>query len=312
MDRYFPADKAMWTGRIDSHSDAGQFRVHQVVKTVDIREISDLSPGVFLLGYACDEGVRRNKGKVGAVEGPKAFRIAFSNLAAHELSTLHDLGDIICEDDQLELTQSQFSKAVAGVLRKGHKLVAIGGGHDIAYAHFMGIRAALGEKASIGIINFDAHFDLREVEENSSSGTPFWQIAQKEENFHYCCIGIQPAGNTKKLFDVAEENEVLVIERNNMGNPISERKFNEFIDTVDYLYLTIDLDGFDMSYCPGVSAPTVNGFSYQELWPYLMRTISSNKLVSMDIAELNPTFDTGQQTSKMAASLAFDVVYNWS
>ena len=310
-DRYAPAQPSVWYGRVDSETDENQFRMHQVVRIVDLLLQHDLNPGFSLLGYACDEGVRRNKGNVGAAEGPLAFRKAFSNLAAHDVWAIHDLGDLTCSDGNLENTQAYFSKVVCEALKAKQRLIAIGGGHDIAYGHYAGIRAALGKRSKIGIINFDAHFDLRAVEEHPSSGTPFWQIAREDE-LNYCCIGIQPGGNTKNLFETAKSLGALVIHRHDMGNQNSIRSYDQFIHSVDHLYLTIDLDGFDMGLCPGVSAPTVNGFTYQDMLPYLLAAASSNKLISADIAELNPSRDPNQQTAKMAASLAFEIINNWS
>ncbi|MDW3192414.1 MAG: formimidoylglutamase [Cytophagales bacterium] len=312
MDRYQLTDSSIWTGRIDSQTDISQYRVHQIVKPIHIHQLPNYGPGFSLLGYACDEGVRRNKGKVGAVDGPQAFRKALANLAAHDIAAIHDLGDITCHDANLGSTQAQFSEIVAKALLAKQQLVVIGGGHDIAYGHFNGIRKALGNEAKIGIINFDAHFDLREVKEHPSSGTPFWQIAQEEDDFNYCCIGIQRSGNTKKLFDTAKENDVLVIERNSMADKDSQSLVQHFIASIDYLYLTVDLDGFDMSLCPGVSAPTVNGFTFQEIIPFLHLITESKKLISMDIAELNPHYDREQQTAKMAAYLTDEVMNKWS
>lgn len=311
MDRYQTTKEYIWTGRVDSQSDPSQFRMHQIMRPIDINQWSNEKPGFSLLGYACDEGVRRNKGKVGAIEGPEAFRKAFANLANHDISLVHDLGDITCPDEDLSATQTQLSTVVARALQAKQQLVVIGGGHDIAYGHFNGIRQAFGKNAKIGIINFDAHFDLREVDELPSSGTPFWQIAQEENDFNYCCIGIQRSANTRKLFETAEENRVLIIERNSMAIKQAQTLVRDYIDAVDYLYLTVDLDGFDVSLCPGVSAPTVNGFSYQELLPYLNLITKSNKLISMDIAELNPRYDRDQQTAKMAAYLTYEVMSNW-
>lgn len=312
MDRYEPADGKWWAGRIDSDTDKSQFRMHQVMQCIKYTQLDMQTPGFSMMGYACDEGVRRNKGNVGAVEGPMAFRKAFSNLAVHESQMLYDLGNVTCRDGNLEATQQQFSEVVKEAIQAKQKLIAIGGGHDIAYGHFRGIREALGEKVKIGIINFDAHFDLRAIEQHPSSGTPFWQIAQEENQINYCCIGIQPGGNTKKLFETAKEHGVFIILRNEIGNSDAESKFSAFIESMDYLYLTVDLDGFDMSYCPGVSAPTANGFSYQEIQSYLMKVSGSQKLISMDIAELSPAHDRGNQTAKMAAHLAYDLMNSWS
>ena len=59
----------------------------------------------------------------------------------------------------------------------------------------------IGEDASLGIINIDAHFDLRSYEEQPSSGTMFRQILEHDENSSYFVLGIQRYGNTQELFD---------------------------------------------------------------------------------------------------------------
>ena len=71
-----------WTGRIDPEADA--LRWHQCIQPL----AADSTPGIALLGFACDEGVRRNQGRVGAAEGPVALRRALANVA-WQLSLIH-------------------------------------------------------------------------------------------------------------------------------------------------------------------------------------------------------------------------------
>ena len=59
---------ACWTGRIDPEPDSPRW--HQRIRALS----EDSQPGLALLGFACDEGVRRNHGRVGAAEGPAALR----------------------------------------------------------------------------------------------------------------------------------------------------------------------------------------------------------------------------------------------
>lgn len=74
--------------------------------------------------------------------------------------------------------------------------------HEVAWPHHAGLADALPEER-IGIINFDARFDLRKPENGPSSGTPFYQIAEYNiaagKPFDYFCIGIQQQSNTKAL-----------------------------------------------------------------------------------------------------------------
>ena len=59
-----------WSGRIDLPEDASTRRWHQWVRT----PLPGAAPGVAVLGFACDEGVRRNHGRTGAADGPAALR----------------------------------------------------------------------------------------------------------------------------------------------------------------------------------------------------------------------------------------------
>jgi formiminoglutamase len=81
------------------------------------------------------------------------------------------------------------------------------------------------------------------------------------------------------------------------------------MEDIDYLYTTIDLDGFSSAYAPGVSAASPVGFSPDIVLESLKVIIDSKKLISLDIAEMNPKYDGDQQTAKLAASLVHFVLH---
>ena len=66
-------DPDIWQGRVDPEADA--LRWHQCIRPLSAARES----GVALLGFACDEGVRRNHGRIGAAGGPQAIRRALAN-----------------------------------------------------------------------------------------------------------------------------------------------------------------------------------------------------------------------------------------
>ena len=70
--------------------------------------------------------------------------------------------------------------------------VVLGGGHDMAYGHYKGLKQYLGSESVLGIINFDAHFDLRSNQNGNNSGTPFYQIGVECRTKK---IGINPLQN---------------------------------------------------------------------------------------------------------------------
>ena len=87
-----------------------------------------------------------------------------------------------------------------------------------------------------------------------------------------------------------------------------KNKLQEFFSRVDRVYLTIDLDGFSSAYAPGVSAVSPFGFDPEIVIWALEEIIRSGKLISMDIAELNPLYDQDGQTAKLAAGLLHQVL----
>ncbi|MFA0000542.1 formimidoylglutamase [Vibrio lentus] len=318
----------LWTGRNDLEDGALGTRVHHITSQVQSNELTD--GAIALVGFASDAGVARNKGRVGAKQAPNLIRQALANMAWHSDAHIADLGDIECNDGQLEISQKQCASVIANALSK-NKVITLGGGHEVAWASFQGLAEHLHKakrldkdqpvhKPKIGIVNFDAHFDLREFESNiadvkPSSGTPFNQISdychKHQWPFQYACLGVSAASNTKALFNKADQLGVWYEHDRNMTqvNQVAQLvKLQKFIAECDYLYLTIDLDVFPAATAPGVSAPAARGVSYEALAPFLEQIFKhSEKLIIADIAEYNPDYDIDGQTARLAARLCWDI-----
>jgi formiminoglutamase len=80
------------------------------------------------------------------------------------------------------------------------------------------------------------------------------------------------------------------------------------IDSCDHIYITIDLDGFSSAYAPGVSAPSPLGFTPYFVFKMLRFLFDTKKIISCDIAELNPTLDRDNVTANLAAKLVDFIV----
>ncbi|CAK2412382.1 Formimidoylglutamase [Vibrio crassostreae] len=322
----------VWTGRNDLEDGALGTRVHHITRQVKSCDLSNelTDDSIALVGFASDAGVARNKGRVGAKQAPNLIRQALANMAWHSDAHIADLGDIECNDGQLEVSQKQCASVITNVLST-NKVITLGGGHEVAWASFQGLAEHLHKaerlhkdqperKPKIGIVNFDAHFDLREFKSDiadvkPSSGTPFNQISDychaHQWPFHYACLGVSAASNTKALFNKADqlgvwyEHDRDITQVNQVAQLV---KLQKFIDECDYLYLTIDLDVFPAATAPGVSAPAARGVGYETLAPFLEQIFKhSEKLIIADIAEYNPDYDVDGQTARLAARLCWDI-----
>ena len=317
---YHTTDSKIWAGRIDSRSDFDQFRLHQVAQCLDLNNISSKNQTI-LLGFASDIGVQRNGGRTGAYKGPEHFRKSIGSLCWHGgKNGFVDAGNIIPENEDLEIAHHELGKTVHHILESENKPFVIGGGHETAFGHFLGISSFLKQnkpKAKLGILNIDAHFDLRPYSGIPHSGSPFLQAHEHAEqidlDLKYFVYGINQDNNTKSLFNKAEElgtefclnTEIFNDEKKSLERVL------EFIEDRDFIYLTICLDVFEATIAPGVSAPAWNGLKLNHALNVIQLLKRSDKIISADICELNPEFDLNGQTAKTAGSL-FSSILNSS
>lgn len=316
LNNYQASAAEAWQGRVDGLEQA-DLRWHQVFKALDLMApLPAISGAIVLLGFSCDEGVRRNLGRVGASEAPAHIRRILCNLPVHHAAekVLWDAGNIICADQDLDLAQQQLAIAVQKILAHGAFPIVLGGGHEVTFGHYQGLDLMY-PQTRIGVLNFDAHFDLRESHAGqASSGTGFYQIIEKLKpqgrSLSYMALGIQQISNTQSLFNYADAHGVDYIFAHELKTAALDQlkqRVRNFIKELDHLYLTIDLDVFNATIAPGVSATAFQGIDYDEVFKALFQEILiSGKLRSYDIAELNPNFDIDFRTAKLAAQLIFD------
>ncbi|RMA79984.1 formimidoylglutamase [Umboniibacter marinipuniceus] len=299
-----------WKGRIDNEDGPSAERWHQRVQASHKAE----SPTLALLGFQTDEGVARNKGRVGAKNGPNALRAAAANLPINQALNLRDDGDIEVEGTDLESAQVKVAEWVTNKLTRNEFPIVMGGGHEIAYASYLGWRRWAKQQRSLGIINLDAHLDLRKPNPTGSSGTPFYQIAQSIQQdggqFKYWVLGVSEVANTAALFQRAEDLNVQLTYDNqlNLGEPPElASQLVDFCNAVDDIYLTIDLDVLQAAFMPAVSAPAAGGLSLAMVERIISTVMRSGKVRLADLAELNPEYDIDSIGSKTAARVLYRI-----
>ncbi len=139
-------------GRVDG-STPDVLRWHQVMKYVDLAKeeivVSSGKKAAVFLEFAVDEGVRRNQGRMGAKDGSAAIAKALANFPLHlENTEIFHGGVITCDDENLEKTQAELADLVEKVLRAKALPIVLGGGHEVTYGHFLGIKNFLRNRES--------------------------------------------------------------------------------------------------------------------------------------------------------------------
>lgn len=286
----------IWQGRNDREEGEGGKRWHQTM------EAYDGTQQTALLGFACDAGVARNQGRIGAAEGPDALRKMLANLPVLR-GVPADAGNIVCQGDALEAAQAAYAGQVAAMIRGGTLPIGLGGGHEIAFAAGMGLHQALPD-ARLGVINIDAHLDVR-IDARSSSGTPFRQLADTF-SYRYACLGASRFANTPSLFARAEKMGAWIVEDTVLIDTPwleAEADIRHFANTVDAIYLTLDLDVLPASVMPAVSAPAAFGLPLPLVEKMVQAVFASGKVRLCDVAEYNPRYDIDGHGARTAARL---------
>ena len=304
------SEPTQWSGRVD-----GPGPEHARWNSVITPAQENTQNSIAILGYASDEGVLRNRGRQGAAAGPEALRGALGSLGIHDAFPRVDAGTVCTQADDLEGSQEELSQRVEQLIGRDNLVVVLGGGHETSFATHRGMHRALnasqGKGGSTGIVNLDAHFDLRS-EDKPTSGTPFLQIADLVgDDFDYHVLGISQPNNTKVLFDTADRlgvevvlDEELLAMTPQQAAEVATKACSEH----DHIHLSIDLDVLPANEAPGVSAPAGLGVPLSHIRAAAKAIAATGKVRLVVVVELNPSVDVDNRTARVAARLIDDIV----
>jgi agmatinase len=235
----------------------------------------------------------------GAAAGPGAIRAALAsdhaNMAAEnglELGAdvaVEDGGDLALAGTADDL--AVIRRAILDAHEAGAVPLSLGGDHSVTYP----IVAALAEvHGPLNILHFDAHPDLYHDYEGDplSHASPFARIMEKGHARRLVQFGIRTMNAHCRA--QAARFGVEAIEMRDFAPdrvPIPEAP----------LYISVDLDGFDPAFAPGVAHHEPGGPSVREFLQVLQRVPGG--IVGADIVELHPPRDVNDVTATLAAKL---------
>ena len=296
------------------------------VRMLDILECwtGESGPAIGLIGIPFDSAVLGRKGAKG---GPKKIRDSIRYFKAYSWNLdywfgnkkIYDFGDIITEEESVAEAHETIAEVVKKIAQKGFTTITLGGDHSLGYPILHGLKQAHNTK-EIGLINIDAHLDVREVIGGKiNSGTPFRRVLEndivKGENFVE--IGIRDFANARKYRRYVEDKGVTVFTiadiRNKGLDVILKEAIKIITNNTNATYISLDMDSLDQIYAPGVSAPTPEGLSPQHVNQIIHEVTSKTNILGMDIVELNPLYDTADTTAINAANFLVQFVasYYW-
>jgi formiminoglutamase len=271
---------------------------------------------ISIFGYPDDEGIHKNGGKVGAADGPCAIRSSLYKTTPHgKMNSLKikDFGDLSFEGSSLSERHSFSSEKVFQELNSDKRVIGLGGGHDYGYVDGAAfLKKYINEDIRPLIVNFDAHFDLRNLDHGITSGTPFFRLLEDfGDSFDLLEVGIQKQCNSDLLFEFAhEQTNVITLHYDELykNHQFQAEIFKKELRPTDEkrpCYLSVDIDGFSSSLAPGCSQSWPTGFdtaSFFEMFDFLNLHFDIHIL---GIYEVSPPLDHTELTSRLAALIAY-------
>jgi formiminoglutamase len=291
-------------------------RLASIVQTATETTIAEAD--VVIFGIPTNEGIRRNGGRLGASEAPNAIRQWLGKLTPYagphfqlHLNALKivDLGDVNQGYlDAMHQTAGNIAKELAA---SGKIVIALGGGHDITYPLVRGFKNG-SQRDAIGLINIDAHLDVREKRNGKHhSGSSFRLLLEEGiiTGQHFAEIGMQSFSASEKHFDwvIQQGARILTFEdatTAHLPNAFEDCEFAITHADPDFpVYLSFDMDSVRASDAPGVSAPAPIGFLAEEAYELSVAAGLSKNVRMFDIVEVSPPHDVDGRTARLAARM---------
>ena len=237
----------------------------------------------------------------GSAAAPALIREALRSAAANsytergaDLSQLADGGDLVISGDPAT-ARAEIEAGIGGVIAKAFIPVSLGGDHSITYPI---LRAVARQHRAITILHIDAHADLYDEFEGDrfSHACPFARIMEEQLCSRLVQVGIrtltphQRAQIARFGVDTIEMQHFAGGARPALDGPV---------------YLSIDMDGIDPAFAPGVSHRESGGLSVRDV--LAMIHALKGPIVGADIVEFNPAQDLGGVTASVAAKITREI-----
>ncbi len=256
--------------------------------------------GPALIGIRYDAGSSFQRG---AAEAPPLIRQALfspaSNLwteAGIDLGApgaLHDVGDVEPAADGE--VRAEIEATIAALLDRGLRPLVLGGDHSITYPIIRALRRAY---PRLSVLQVDAHPDLYAEFEGDrySHACPFARIMEEELAERLVQVGIRTMTGHQR--EQAHRFGVEVIAMADWREPLGLA-----FDTP--LYVSVDLDGLDPAFAPGVSHREPGGLTVRQVLGIIHAVEAP--LAGADVVELNPLNDPTGLTASVAAKLVKEI-----
>ncbi len=293
----------------------------------------DINEGmVVIAGVPLDEGI--NMGRKGARYGPRGIRegtykyrtvqevaedrttvdidsnLGFRYKGDHVMG---DIGDFAISPQDILQTTENVANGVSDIVRRGGLPVVLGGDHYVCYPSFLGFARGMIERKSnprIGYLHIDSHADFWDQLQGASRynhGTSVRRISENSSISYknMAWLGLNGAGMDPEQYRMYTNHSLKMLTARMMMDRGIDEAVKEVMEvaaeSVDAVYVSIDIDVVDGSEAAGTTACVYQGIRAREFL-YLTSVLSQFDIVKgIDICEVSPPLDPTGRTVHLAA-----------
>lgn len=279
-----------------------------------VRTLEDVD--LVIVGVPFDTGVTY---RIGGRFGPNAVRAASVMLRPYnanldvkpfEVLSCVDYGDVAIIPGYTERSYAAIEATVGPIVRAGVVPLLIGGDHACTLPHLRATRS----RGPVAVIDFDSHTDAWDsyFDEKYNHGT--WMRRAIEEGLvdvaHSIEVGLRGPLYDRGDWDVLRTElglEYLTTEDVlQIGPAETARRIRDRVGDRP-AFISFDIDVVDPAFAPGTGAPEPGGPSAHDVLQ-IVRGLTGIDFVGFDVVEVIPAYDPADQTSFLAANLAYEML----
>lgn len=274
---------------------------------------------ICIMGVPFDNAVSLNKGAAKAPEHIRTMSVDLSD-ATDEFITirddvLYDAGDIHPVLDW-EKYFGEVEESALELMNTGNFCLFIGGDHSVTIPLHKAFKRYHGDK-KIGIIHFDAHYDLcpeydGHIWSHACTEARALEGVVKGEDLSF--VGVRVAEESE-LELMKEHPGILTIRAADVYDMGPDKVAEQLIarySGYDAIYLTLDIDALDPAYAPGTGTPVSGGLNPIELTKIFRGLLRALPIRAMDIVEVAPPLDVNDVTTWAAMKVIHELFSHYS
>lgn len=288
----------------DSVFEGGMFG-EKIITFTNENDFPELEGDIAIIGVCEDRSSKKN---LGSARTPDEVRKHLYKLYTGSLEPkIIDLGNIEA-GFEIEDTYYALANSIEVLIKKNIIPVIIGGSQDLTYAQFRGYEKL---EQTINIATVDAEFDLGNPEGNLNNKSFLGKIILHQPNylFNYSNIGYQTYLVSPSSINMMNK---LYFDSYRLGQIRDNIQESEpIIRHADML--SFDFSAIKHSDAPANENPQPNGFYAEEACQMMRYAGMNDKLTSVGLYEINPSYDERGKTSHLAAQMIWcfvDGFYN--